>query len=319
MNTGRAISVGAEAWLGRHVEVLDHGHVELVEYLGNDRTVVDAARVSYGKVSGDDERDKKLIAYLFANNHSSPFEQVVTTWRVKMPIFVARQWIRHRTARINEISGRYARLPEECFIPEVEVMCTQSKSSKQCRDESDRMADQVAEDIRTQMAASHSAAHRLYNESMDKGLTLELSRTVLPVAQYTEMYWQMDLSNLFKFLKLRMDPHAQLEFRRYSFALAEVVKEAWPWCWEAFQEYELDAVKFSATEVRALREAVGALIKLKQSLDPMFLSRNIAGALNDIDPFIIIGKSGKDKVAKLATKLGIDLVEPIELQLPDQT
>ncbi len=240
----------ADALLEQTLPVLDKGFVRLVDYMGGDARIVQSARVSYGEGTKTYRQDRGLIHYLLRNWHTSPFEQVVLTFHVKMPIFVARQWIRHRTARLNEISGRYSVMKDEFYLPEPDLVATQSADNKQGRGDSLPL-DQAARVI-TAMNEEQRAVYANYETMLEDGVARELARANLPLATYTEMYWQIDLHNLLQFLRLRMDPHAQYEIRVYAEALAECAKAVAPIAYEAFEEHVLGAVSFSRGECEAL-------------------------------------------------------------------
>lgn len=239
----------AEALLDVEIPVLDKGFVRLVDYMGSDQRIVQAARVSYGEGTKSFRQDKGLINYLLRNEHTSPFEQVILTFHTKMPIFVARQWVRHRTARLNEISGRYSIMKDEFYLPDEEQMRGQSDDNKQARSEEivEGAADMIAE-----MADDQKLVYAHYEAMIEKGLAREIARNNLPLSLYTEWYWQCDLHNLFHFLALRMDSHAQYEIRVYAEAMAKCAKAVAPMAYEAFEEHKLHAVKFSRSELAAL-------------------------------------------------------------------
>lgn len=252
---GHCVVPEAEAILDREFPVLDHGFVRLVDYLGGDERIVQAARVSYGAGTKSFREDRGLINYLLRNEHTSPFEQVILSFHVKMPIFVARQWIRHRTARVNEISGRYSVLRDEFYLPAEEDIAAQSAENKQ-----GRAAEPAAPEVRRRtlelLAAGQHAAYGDYERLLAEGLARELARINLPLSTYTEMYWQIDLHNLFHFLKLRMDAHAQKEIRAYASVLHEITRTVCPTACDAFDEYALGGILFSRSELEALREVL---------------------------------------------------------------
>jgi thymidylate synthase (FAD) len=241
----------AEAILDREFPVLDKGFVRLVDYLGGDERVVQSARVSYGGGTKTYREDAGLIDYLLRNRHTSPFEQVVLTFHIKLPIFVARQWIRHRTARLNEISGRYSVMNDDSYIPAPEDVAFQSTDNKQGR--SLAVDPDEAEKIRAGFEAGQKKAYADYRELVDRGLARELARINLPLSLYTEWYWQIDLHNLFHFLELRLDPHAQKEIRLYAEVLFDIAKKIAPRCCASFEEHALNGVRFSGTEFAELR------------------------------------------------------------------
>ena len=246
------VSAEAEAILDREFPVLDKGFIRLVDYMGGDERVVQSARVSYGEGTKSYREDAGLIDYLLRNSHTSPFEQIVLTFHIKLPIFVARQWIRHRTARLNEISGRYSVMKDEFYIPEAEDIALQNTDNKQGR--SVESLDPVqAEKIRTLLKDGQSDAYSDYSSMVEEGIARELARINLPLSLYTEWYWQIDLHNLFHFLKLRMDAHAQKEIRLYAEVLFEITKKVAPRCCESFQRHILGGVRFSAEELTELR------------------------------------------------------------------
>jgi len=243
----------AEAILDKEFKVLDKGFVRLVDYLGGDDRIVQAARVSYGGGTKTVREDMALINYLISHEHTSPFEQVVLTFHCKMPIFVARQWIRHRTARLNEISGRYSVMVDEFYIPEKEQVLFQSKSNRQGRD-TDEVPDQLKKKVLDILTNGQNASYVDYQKLIDEGITRELSRINLPLSLYTQWYWQIDLSNLFHFLKLRMDYHAQWEIRQYANVIAEITKTVAPLAYDAFETHVLNSVTFSGKELIALKQ-----------------------------------------------------------------
>lgn len=221
------------------LKVLDHGHVRLVESMGSDLSIVRNARVSYDAEwrSGEDEgKDTKLLNYLLKNKHTSPFESCVFTFDVKAPIFVFRQWHRHRTWSFNEISARYAELPNEIYVPELDQITTQSSSNKQMRtDVQNPEADNIRELIKVQAADAYST----YKSLIEKGCPRELARSVLPVGTYSHMFATVDLHNLFHFLKLRLHPHAQYEIRVYAEAMLKLIEPVVPISTAAFREHIL--------------------------------------------------------------------------------
>ncbi|HMS55085.1 MAG TPA: FAD-dependent thymidylate synthase [Fimbriimonadaceae bacterium] len=223
--------------------------MRLVDYLGGDERIVQAARVSYGAGTKSFRQDKGLINYLLRNEHTSPFEQVILTFHTKMPIFVARQWVRHRTARLNEISGRYSVMKDEFYLPEADQMRGQSTDNKQAR--SDEMVENAAEML-AEMKADQETLYKHYEGMIEQGLAREVARANLPLSLYTEWYWQIDLHNLLRFLALRMDSHAQYEIRVYAEAMAKCAQAVAPLAYDAFEEHILGAVKFSKKETEAL-------------------------------------------------------------------
>lgn len=241
------------------IKVLDHGFVKLVDLMGNDSAVVQAARVSYGAGTKTVNEDRGLIRYLIRHQHLSPIEMAEIKLHCKMPIFVARQWIRHRTANVNEISGRYSVLPDEVYAPDRSAIAFQSKDNKQGR--AGLLTDDTAAEFLQMLELSQEQARQSYEHSLELGVARELARVNLPVSQYTEWYWKIDLRNLLHFLSLRLDAHAQYEIRVYAQAIAEIVKVWVPLVWEAFEDYSLGAVTFSKQEAALL----GKLLELGQA------------------------------------------------------
>lgn len=221
---------------------LDHGFVRLVDWMGDDTSIVQAARVSYGKGTKSVSEDTALIRYLMRNMHTSPFEMVEFKFHVKLPIFVARQWIRHRTANVNEYSGRYSEMPDEFYLPQPDQIRSQSSTNKQGR--SSETIPQ-ANEIISRMQKTQQILHDEYSDFLDMGLARELARINLPLSNYTEWYWKIDLHNLFHFLRLRLDSHAQYEIRVYADAIAKIIKQIVPIAYQAFEDYTLNAVRFS--------------------------------------------------------------------------
>jgi thymidylate synthase (FAD) len=224
-------------------KVLDYGHVRLVESMGSDLSIVRNARVSYDaewRTGEDDGKDAKLLNYLLKNKHTSPFESCVFTFDIKAPIFVFRQWHRHRTWSINEISARYAELPEEFYVPELAQITTQSATNKQMRtDVQHPDAEKYANLIRTQNAASFAT----YKTMITDGVPRELARSVLPVGTYSHMFGTVNLHNLFRFIQLRLHSHSQYEIRVYAEAMLELIEPIVPISVKAFREHVLGQTK----------------------------------------------------------------------------
>src|SRR5688572_14027634 len=250
----RIIVPEAEALLDKEIKVLDKGFVRLVDYLGGDERIVQSARVSYGTGTKSFRQDRGLIHYLMRHDHTSPFEQVQLTFHTKMPIFVARQWVRHRTARLNEISGRYSVMKDEFYLPEPGHVCVQSESNKQGR--GDTLPFDQAMAVIRKMEQEQKDVYANYTAMLDQGVARELARANLPLSLYTEWYWQIDLHNLFHFLRLRMDPHAQYEIRAFAEAMALCAKAVAPIAYEAFEEHHLGSVTFSRAEAAALADVL---------------------------------------------------------------
>jgi thymidylate synthase (FAD) len=217
------------------INVLDHGLVRLVDSMGSDLSIVRAARVSYDAEwrAGEDEgKDAKLINYLMRNKHTSPFESVTFTFEVKAPIFVLRQWHRHRTWSFNEVSARYAELPEEYYVPELEQITTQSTDNKQMRTATEHPNAGFIAEALTQRAAD---AFHTYKLLLADGCPRELARSILPVSTYSHMFATVDLHNLFHFLRLRLHEHAQYEIRVYAEAMLELIRPVCPVAVAAFR------------------------------------------------------------------------------------
>ncbi len=246
----------AEALLDVEIKVLDKGFVRMVDYLGGDARIVQSARVSYGAGTKTVREDKGLINYLMRHRHTSPFEQVTLTFHTKMPIFVARQWVRHRTARLNEISGRYSVMKDEFYVPEAEQIHRQSTTNRQGRQE-ESVPPELAQKVRDLITSDQSSNYAHYEDMLKDDIARELARINLPLSLYTEWYWQIDLHNLFHFIKLRADSHAQYEIRVYAEALAKCAKAVAPYAYEAFDDNIMNGMLFSGAEL----EAVKAMLK----------------------------------------------------------
>ena len=242
----------ADEILNKQFKVLDRGFVRLVDYMGGDHSIVQSARVSYGAGTKSVREDKGLINYLLRNWHTSPFEQVQLTFHCKMPIFVARQWVRHRTARLNEVSGRYSIMTDEFYVPDEARIQFQSPDNKQ--GSGDSMPADYAKRMLDEIGGDQEQLYAHYEEMVEQGMARELARINLPLSLYTEWYWQIDLHNLFHFLRLRLDPHAQYEIRVYAEAMAECARRVCPVAYEAFEEHILNSRTFSRGEMRVLRK-----------------------------------------------------------------
>ena len=241
----------AEDILDKTYKVLDKGFVRLVDYMGGDARIVQAARVSYGGGTKSVRQDKALIDYLLRNKHTSPFEQVILTFHVKMPVFVARQWIRHRTARLNEISGRYSVMSDEFYLPNENEIRTQSIDNKQGSSK-EEIDPELAKKVIALLNEEQKGQYENYQDLLADDIARELARINLPLSLYTEMYWQIDLHNLFHFLKLRMDSHAQYEIRVYGEVMAKIVKAVSPLAYSAFEEHILYGQRFSQDELELI-------------------------------------------------------------------
>jgi len=249
---GHIIVPEAEKILDKEFPVLNNGFVRLVDYMGGDKRIVQSARVSYGEGTKTVREDAGLIDYLLRHQHTSPFEQVILTFHVKMPIFVARQWIRHRTARVNEISGRYSIMRDEFYLPADMDVAKQSTDNKQGRS-TEPVSHEYAARVQEKLEDGQKQAYADYSELVESGLARELARVNLPLSLYTEMYWQIDLHNLFHFLKLRLDGHAQKEIRDYADVILEITRAVAPLATESFENYMRNGVNFSGEEMEDLR------------------------------------------------------------------
>jgi thymidylate synthase (FAD) len=247
-----------QALVGKEFRCLDKGFVRLIDVMGDDSAIVQAARVSYGSGTKKVHEDRGLIRYLMRHLHTTPFEMVEFKFHVKLPIFVARQWIRHRTANVNEYSGRYSEMKDEFYVPDADQVRGQSAMNKQGR--SDEAFDtERAESIRTSMQQTQDMLYGQYQEMLSTDLAREIARINLPVSNYTEWYWKIDLHNLFHFLRLRIDAHAQYEIRVYGEAMAEIAKAAVPLAYEAFEDYILHSQRFSRSELQIIRSTLSTL------------------------------------------------------------
>lgn len=237
------------------LNVLDKGYVQLIDHMGNDIRVVEAARVSTG-VEGTKgtEKDKKLIEYLWKNQHTSPFEQVLFTFKVKCPIFVARQWFRHRTGRYNEISGRYSELETEFFTPDKWRL--QNHEGNKQGSSSEALDTFTAEIYQDRLNSNRQDVTVWYRDMLQADVAKELARIDLPLSTYTEFFFNVDLHNLLHFITLRVDGHAQPEIQVYAEAMLELITPIVPFCVEAWKKYTKDAVILYADEVEELKKYI---------------------------------------------------------------
>ncbi|TAK55849.1 MAG: FAD-dependent thymidylate synthase [Bacteroidetes bacterium] len=241
----------ADSILDKEYKCLNAGFVRLIDYMGGDESIVQAARVSYGKGTKSVNEDRGLIRYLMRHLHTTPFEMVELKFHVKLPIFVARQWIRHRTANVNEYSGRYSVMKDEFYIPEHEAIHFQSLQNKQGRRTEDVPAE-LRQRVLEVLTNTQQQLYTEYEQLLEEDIARELARVNLPLSLYTEWYWKIDLHNLFHFLRLRIDPHAQYEIRIYAEAMAEITKTVCPLAWEAFEDYMLKSERFSRLELNII-------------------------------------------------------------------
>ena len=249
--TLRATAPGMERHLHVAHPVLDHGLIRVVDYMGDDAAIVQAARVSYGRGTKAVSSDEGLIRYLMRHHHSTPFEMCEVKLHVKLPIFVARQWIRHRMANVNEISARYSVLDREFYVPAPEHVAVQSKVNAQGRGEA--LEGEAAAHVLDRLREGAARAYDDYEALLGEDLARELARTALPASVYTQWYWKADLHNLLSFLRLRADPHAQWEIRAYAEVLGRVVADWVPLAWRAHQDYRVGGATLSAAGVDCLR------------------------------------------------------------------
>ncbi|WP_121063980.1 FAD-dependent thymidylate synthase [Chachezhania antarctica] len=250
--TLRAVAPGMEAHLYSAHPVLDHGFVRVIDYMGDDAAICQAARVSYGRGTKSVQNDEGLIRYLMRHWHSTPFEMCEVKLHVKLPVFVARQWIRHRTANVNEYSARYSILDREFYIPAPEHVAAQSTQNNQGRGEV--LADDDAAEVLEVLKADAARSYDHYEEMIEgKGLARELARMNLPANIYTQWYWKVDLHNLFHFLRLRADPHAQYEIRVYAEEIGRLTADWVPLAWKAFEDYRLGGAQISAAGLACIR------------------------------------------------------------------
>ena len=264
--TARPTVESLEQILCRPLQVLDHGFVRLIDYMGDDAAIVQAARVSYGSGTKKVSEDRGLINYLMRRWHTSPFEMCEIKFHIKLPIFIARQWIRHRTANVNEYSGRYSIMDNEFYIPRKENLASQSKSNKQGRDDimlSEEESHRVLQILQSDAMQCYEHYMEMLNvddstqEILDperSGLTRELARMNLTLNYYTQWYWKTDLHNLLHFLRLRADHHAQYEIRAYADIILDIVKKWVPLTYDAFVDYRLKAVNLSGKAVEILKK-----------------------------------------------------------------
>jgi thymidylate synthase (FAD) len=266
--TLRPVSPDLEEILYQPFEVLDHGFVRVVDYMGNDAAVVQAARVSYGAGTKKINADQALINYLMSHYHTTPFEMCEIKFHIKLPIFIARQWIRHRTASINEYSARYSIMEDEFYIPKAENLSAQSKINHQGRDESRILnieeQKRVLQLLKQDAINSYDQYLKMINQDKDgniidenkEGLARELARMNLPINCYTQWYWKIDLHNLIHFLHLRADKHAQYEIRVYAELMLDIIKKWVPSCYNAFIKYRQNSKNLSFEALEVIKKMV---------------------------------------------------------------
>ncbi|MBV8735897.1 MAG: FAD-dependent thymidylate synthase [Alphaproteobacteria bacterium] len=261
--TRRITAPGLEEILYDRMPVLDYGFVRVIDYMGNDAAIVQAARVSYGRGTKRASEDQGLIKYLMRHRHTTPFEMCEIKYHVKLPIFVARQWIRHRTANVNEYSARYSIIDNEFYIPAPEHLAAQATANRQGRGDvlEGEAAQRVLDLLREDAEHAYASYIELLNEDTSgapidparPGLARELARMNLSLNFYTQLYWKIDLHNLMHFLSLRADPHAQYEIRAYAEVILDILKRWVPMTYAAFLEYRMNAATISATGLTVIR------------------------------------------------------------------
>ena len=256
--TRRAVSPGMEEHLYTAYPVLDHGFVRVIDYMGDDAAICQAARVSYGKGTKSVQNDEGLIRYLMRHWHSTPFEMCEIKLHVKLPVFVARQWIRHRTANVNEYSARYSILDREFYIPAPEHIAAQSTINNQGRGETltGDEAARVLEILKADSARAYDNYEAMISDDGQQGLARELARMNLPANIYTQWYWKVDLHNLLHFLRLRADSHAQYEIRVYADEICKIVADWVPYAYAAFEDYRMGGATLSKTSVDVMRRMI---------------------------------------------------------------
>ncbi|MBS3172150.1 FAD-dependent thymidylate synthase [Candidatus Woesearchaeota archaeon] len=251
----RASSPALDEILGQQFNVLDRGFIRVVDYMGNDSSIVQAARVSYGKGTKTISDDEGLIRYLMRHDHTSPFEMCDIKLHVKVPMDAWRQWIRHRTASVNEISSRYSEVKDERQQTLPDAWRLQSKDNKQ--GSKGYLEQSLGENLTINELELQQHAQQVYQERIDLGVAKEQARKDLPLSTYTEAYWEIDLKNLIHFLTLRMESHAQLEIRSYASLIGEEIVSRWvPLTWQAFKDYRLNAIKLSAQEIEIISKLI---------------------------------------------------------------
>lgn len=268
--TKRATVAGLEEILYKPLPVLDHGFVRVVDYMGDDSAIVQSARVSYGKGTKKVTEDRGLINYLMRHWHTTPFEMCEIKFHIKLPIFIARQWIRHRTANVNEYSARYSILDKEFYLPKLEHLAAQSTINNQGRGEvlEGEYAQHVLELLKRDSMQTYDTYEYLLNNNGDEsrpGLARELARMNLPVNYYTQWYWKIDLHNLMHFLRLRADSHAQYEIQAYADVMIDVLKRWVPFAYDAFMDYRVGAATFSSKMLSVLKRRLSGEVVTKEN------------------------------------------------------
>ncbi|WP_375327348.1 FAD-dependent thymidylate synthase [Candidatus Tisiphia endosymbiont of Nemotelus uliginosus] len=265
--TKRATVPAIEDLLFEPLKVLDHGFIRVIDYMGDDSSIVQAARVSYGKGTKQLNQDKGLINYLMRHKHTTPFEMCDIKFHIKLPIFVARQWIRHRTASVNEYSARYSILGNEFYLPDRQNLASQSLTNKQGRSD-EEIPKEIADKVLALLEEDAKTCYQHYTAMMNQdeqgniidpntiGITRELARMNLTLNYYTEWYWKVNLHNLLNFLLLRADPHAQYEIRVYADKMLDIVKNWLPLTYEAFNEYRVEGSTISKKGLAVIKKLI---------------------------------------------------------------
>lgn len=289
------------------IRVLDDGHVQLIEVMGDDDTIVNAARVSYGDGTKRVSADRHLIRYLMRHYHSTPFEMCSVMFRVRVPMDAWRQWIRHRTASVNEYSTRYSKAIDSAQKTSPDQWRSQASNNKQGSDgflsewpmdgEISHSDVSIGQYLSARETDLQNLAREVYEERLTLGVAREQARKDLPLSTYTEAYWKMDLHNLFHFLRLRLDGHAQLEIREFSNAIATIVKEWLPWAWEAFEDYRLHSMNLTRFEVQALKSLLAQCTVTQKKIAQAIVDSGLPTPQPD--------KPINREVAELAEKLSI--------------
>ena len=250
----RAYSEEMDNILDKEFKILDHGFIRVIDYMGNDQSIVQAARVSYGAGTKTVSEDKGLINYLMKHKHTSPFEMCEIKIHVKMPLFVARQWIRHRTASLNEYSARYSILSNEFYLPDETQLASQAKNNKQGRGEG--LSPELAKKVKEMLERDSKHCYETYETLLSEEFNFarELARINLNLSYYTEMYWKIDLHNLLHFIGLRAHPHAQYEIRFYAEKMLEIAKAWCPLATSAFEEFVMNSSTFSKTQLEVIKK-----------------------------------------------------------------
>jgi thymidylate synthase (FAD) len=270
-STFRPVAQGMEGHINVYHQVLDHGFVAVKDYMGDDLSILQMARMSYGKGTKGLNDDRALLRYLMRHFHTSPFEGCVIKLHVKLPIFVMRQWVRHRTASLNEYSARYSILPDEFYMPDASHLAVQSTDNKQGRGQvlTPEQSAQVLAILKDEAQRNFSTYHSLLNTDEDgntidegrEGIARELARIGLPLSTYTQMYWQTNLHNLMHFLRLRADPHAQYEIRVFAEKILDIMADWVPVTTEAFRDYQLEAARLSRMDLALVKDMLAGKAK----------------------------------------------------------